>query len=105
MLFFHVQVVTTIEVAIYVMSYSSWGKSEFCKIYNRKKYETVLNPTQVKNVNCCSMDTKMQLIQEGSMELCTACTAWVQWALHTTLAQLSHTSSIRETHREYDPSV
>lgn len=34
--------------------------------------EKVLNPSGVKNVNCCSMDTKMQLIW-SSVEPCTAC--------------------------------
>lgn len=84
--FFRVQVVSAIEIAICVGNGSSCGKSPFYKIYNRKKYETVLNPKEVKNVSCCSMDIKMQLIQEASRELCTACTAWVQWALHTILA-------------------
>lgn len=100
LLFFRVQVVSAIEIAICVGDGSSCSKSPFYKIYNRKKYETLLNPRQVKNVNCCSMDIKMQLIQEASMELCTACTAWVQWALHTILAWQSHTSSFAKTCRE-----
>ncbi|KAM6340312.1 P2X purinoceptor 7-like [Alca torda] len=34
-----------------VSYYSNCGKSAFCKIYNRKKYETVLNPRQVMCVS------------------------------------------------------
>ncbi|NXE72108.1 P2RX7 protein, partial [Cochlearius cochlearius] len=44
-------VVTAIEVAIYLGNWSRCGKSPFYKIYNRKKYETVLNPRQVMYVS------------------------------------------------------
>ncbi|NXY73187.1 P2RX7 protein, partial [Glareola pratincola] len=44
-------VASTIEVVIWVVSYSNCSTSAFCKIYNRKKYETVLNPRQVMYVS------------------------------------------------------
>ncbi|XP_014816486.1 PREDICTED: P2X purinoceptor 7 [Calidris pugnax] len=39
------------EIVIFVMSHPRWGKSEFYKTYIRKKYETVLNPTEVMYVS------------------------------------------------------
>ncbi|XP_009641449.1 P2X purinoceptor 7 [Egretta garzetta] len=44
-------VVTAIEVAIYLGNYSRCSKSPLYKIYNGKKYETVLNPRQVMFVS------------------------------------------------------
>ncbi|KAM6193475.1 LOW QUALITY PROTEIN: P2X purinoceptor 7 [Sarcoramphus papa] len=44
-------VVSAIEIAICVGNRSSCGKSPLYKIYNRKKYETVLNPRQVMYVS------------------------------------------------------
>ncbi|NWU55949.1 P2RX7 protein, partial [Dromas ardeola] len=44
-------VASGIEVAICVVSYSNYSKSAFCKICNKKKYETVLNPRQVMYVS------------------------------------------------------
>ncbi|KAF1466011.1 P2X purinoceptor 7, partial [Megadyptes antipodes antipodes] len=112
LLFFHVQVVSAIEIAIGVGNCSSCGKSPFYKIYNRKKYEPVLNPRQVKNVNCCSMDTEMQLIQEASMELhpvkfCDAgscCTSESNENHDSEECELMHTSESNENHdnEEYE---
>ncbi|NXH76040.1 P2RX7 protein, partial [Hydrobates tethys] len=42
---------TAIEIAICLGSCSSGSKSPFYKIYNRKKYETLLNPRQVMCVS------------------------------------------------------
>ncbi|NXG76695.1 P2RX7 protein, partial [Baryphthengus martii] len=44
-------VVSAIEVAICVGNCSGGGKSPFYKIYNRKKYDTVLDPRQVMYVS------------------------------------------------------
>ncbi|KAM9281851.1 LOW QUALITY PROTEIN: P2X purinoceptor 7-like [Morus bassanus] len=44
-------VVSAIEIAICVGNCSSCGKSPFYKIYNRKKYEIVLNPREVMSVS------------------------------------------------------
>ncbi|KAM6377972.1 P2X purinoceptor 4-like [Pluvialis apricaria] len=44
-------VVSAIEIAICGVNCFSYGKSPFYKIYNRKKYETVLNPRQVMYVS------------------------------------------------------
>ncbi|XP_074462000.1 P2X purinoceptor 7 isoform X1 [Larus michahellis] len=44
-------VASAIEVVVSIVRYSNCGKSAFCKIYNRKKYETVLNPRQVMYVS------------------------------------------------------
>ncbi|NXW02183.1 P2RX7 protein, partial [Fregetta grallaria] len=44
-------VVSAIEIALCVGNCSSCGKSPLYKIYNRKKYETVLNPRQVMYVS------------------------------------------------------
>ncbi|NXP11631.1 P2RX7 protein, partial [Thinocorus orbignyianus] len=44
-------VASVIEISICAVSYFSQGKWSFYKIYNRKKYETVLNPTQVMYVS------------------------------------------------------
>ncbi|XP_009878584.1 PREDICTED: P2X purinoceptor 7 [Charadrius vociferus] len=44
-------VVSAIEIAIFVVNCSSCSKSPFYKIYNRKKYEIVLNPRQVMYVS------------------------------------------------------
>ncbi|KAM6051398.1 uncharacterized protein LJ206_016748 [Theristicus caerulescens] len=43
---------SAIEIAIWAGNCSSCGKSPFYNIYNRKKYETVLNPGQVMYVSC-----------------------------------------------------
>ncbi|NXN71599.1 P2RX7 protein, partial [Himantopus himantopus] len=44
-------IASAIEIALCVANYSSCCKSPFYKIYNRKKYETVLNPRQVLYVS------------------------------------------------------
>ncbi|NXN24360.1 P2RX7 protein, partial [Nycticryphes semicollaris] len=51
MLSYFALVVSVIEILICVVSYFRWGKSSFYIIYRRKKYETVLNPTQVMYVS------------------------------------------------------
>ncbi|NWW42968.1 P2RX7 protein, partial [Pedionomus torquatus] len=44
-------VVSAIEICICCVGCFRWGKGSFYKIYNRKKYETVLNPTKVMYVS------------------------------------------------------
>ncbi|XP_076209267.1 P2X purinoceptor 4-like [Aptenodytes patagonicus] len=56
-------VVSAIEIAIGVGNCSSCGKSPFYKIYNKKKYEPVLNPRQSHPVkfgdagSCCTSES------------------------------------------------
>ncbi|NXT42248.1 P2RX7 protein, partial [Pelecanoides urinatrix] len=45
-------IATAIEIAICLRSCSRCSKSPFYKMYNRKKYETLLNPSQVMYVSC-----------------------------------------------------
>lgn len=57
------QAFTAIEILFSLYNCSGCWKIQFCDNIIRKKYETVLEPKQVKNANCCSVDTQMPQIK------------------------------------------
>lgn len=57
------QAFTAIEIFFFLYNCSCCCKIPFCDNIIRKKYETVLEPKQVKNANCCSVDTQMPQIK------------------------------------------
>ncbi|KAM6241926.1 P2X purinoceptor 7 [Spheniscus humboldti] len=83
-------VVSAIEIAIGVGNCSSCGKSPFYKIYNRKKYEPVLNPRQSHRAKFCDA---------GS-----CCTSESNENRDNEECELMHTSESNENHdnEEYE---